>query len=215
MTDPAEISAVAAAARSVPPENFEGFPGVWPGEISTSLIDAVYSGGHDANPRVDTFRTEHADVRDDLRALVELGADRVRDLMGTNRTVQGRRHKSDAIIEVAEKFVDAGIVHAADTEERTTKELRETYIAVEGLGTTTFDYFRLNLGRTGRNADRLITAFLSDALNRKVSRGEAHDLITAAYGKLSDDPDHRFGETLEDFVSGLRRISLEISKQPY
>ncbi|NLP39239.1 hypothetical protein SAMN06295981_2426 [Corynebacterium pollutisoli] len=215
MTDPAEISAVVAAARSIPPENFEGFAGVWPGEISTALVDAVYSGGRDSNPQVDEFREQHPDVRDDLRALVELGDTPLLELLGTNRTVQGRRPKAEAIIEVAGKLVDAGIVHAADIADVRTAQLRDLYVPVEGLGKTTFEYFCLNLGRTGRKADRLLTAFLSDALNRKVSRAETHDLVTAAYGLLSADPEHRYGETAEDFENGLRRMSLEILKQPY
>lgn len=136
MTDPAEISAVVAAARSIPPENFEGFAGVWPGEISTALVDAVYSGGRDSNPQVDEFREQHPDVRDDLRALVELGDTPLLELLGTNRTVQGRRPKAEAIIEVAGKLVDAGIVHAADIADVRTAQLRDLYVPVEGLGKT-------------------------------------------------------------------------------
>lgn len=215
MTDPAEISAVVAAARSVPPENFGDFPGIFPGEIATALIDAVYSGGRDANPRVEDFRTRHPEVRDDLRALVELGSEPLVEVMGANRTVQGRRPKAEAILQVAQLLVDAGIVHAAAVVEVSTGRLREAYLSVEGLGMTTFEYFCLNLGRPGRKADRLLTSFLGDALNRQVSRAETHDLVTAAYGVLSADPEHRYGDTAVAFENGLRRMSLEILKQPY
>ncbi|MDO5669200.1 MAG: hypothetical protein Q4G50_04300 [Corynebacterium sp.] len=188
MTDPAEIAAVVAAARSIPPENFDGFEGVWPGEIATALIDAVTSQGA-------AFRQQHPQARDDLRALP---AD-----------VPHRVH------EVANKLIDAHLIHAADLVDVPTARLREIYLSVDGLGETTFHHFCLNLGRTGRKADRLLTTFLGDALNRKVSRAETHDLVTAAYGVLSAEPEHRYGATLADFGDGLRRMSLEILRQPY
>ncbi|MDO5512172.1 hypothetical protein [Corynebacterium sp.] len=208
MTDPAEISAVAAAARSIPPANFEGFDGVWPGEIATALIDAVYSGGGDTHPQVGEIRQRHPEVRDDLSALVALGADSLQDVLG-------RPAKAAAIIEVAGVLIDADIRHAADLDGVPTARLRDLYVPVTGLGKTSFEYFCLNLGRPGRTADRLLTTFLGDALNRKVSRAETHDLVTAAYGRLSASPGHRYGQTIEDFENGLRRMSLEILRQPY
>jgi len=187
MTDPAEIAAVVAAARSIPPRTFEGFSGVWPGEIGTALVDAVTSRGSE-------FREQHPAARDDLR---ELHADlppRVR--------------------EVAARLIDAHLVHASDIVDVPTATLREIYVSVDGLGETSFGYFCLNLGRTGRKADPLLTASLGDALNRRVSRAETHDLVTAAYGVLSSEPGHRYGATPAEFEDGLRQMSLEILRQP-
>ncbi|AGF71448.1 hypothetical protein [Corynebacterium halotolerans] len=98
--DPAEISAVAAAARAVPPENFGSWRGGWPGEIVTALLDAVFSmravsdsgsDGRGVLGRVRMFRGRHEDVVNDLAALVALGEEPVREIMGGTKTAQRRK----------------------------------------------------------------------------------------------------------------------------
>lgn len=212
IADPAEISAVAAAARAIPPENFDSWRGGWPDEIATALLDAVFSmravydsgsDGRGVLGRVRMFRGRHEDVVNDLAALTALGEEPIREIMGGTKTAQ--RRKSDVVVETAAQLADAGVVTADDFLTRDAAGLRNIYTGVRGLGPETFEYFSMLLGRPGVKADRMIVRFVHDALDRDASPAEARELVTAAYEQLSAEPEHGFGETLTHFEHGLWR----------
>lgn len=120
-TTSAQLDAVIAATRHIPEANFTAYRGGYPQEISTALIDAVFSiqaqydsatPGRGVRNRVQAFRSENPGVINDLSALVDLGAEHVVQIMGKGKT--GRRLKAGAVLEAAAGYVAIGVNSADD-----------------------------------------------------------------------------------------------------
>ena len=93
-TASAQLDAVITATRHISEANFTAYHGGYPQEISTALIDAVFSiraqydsatPGRGVRNRVQAFRSENPGVTNDLSALVDMHAEHVVQIMGGNR----------------------------------------------------------------------------------------------------------------------------------
>lgn len=90
----AQLDAVIAATRHIPESNFTAYRGGYPQEISTALIDAVFSiqaqydsatPGKGVRNRVQAFRSANPSAINDLSALIDLGTEHVVQMMGKGK----------------------------------------------------------------------------------------------------------------------------------
>jgi len=192
-----QLAAVMKSVSEIPDDKFTAYPGGWPNEISTALVDAVYSimakytaadSTKGVEGRLRTFRQTYPQVLNDLQFLVDLGEAPIREVMGNGKVGRSDiRHKSVAIIEAATNFL------AMEPPVRTSSsflvadqaKLKREYCAVHGLGWVTFEYLCMNLGVPGVKADTMIVRFINEALAKKglpsVSPTEARELTVAAH----------------------------------
>lgn len=207
--------ALISAVDQIPNEYFSMYGGGWIDEISTALLDAVFSirsRYRAADPskgvigRVRAFRDTEPGAMDDLTALSGLGSVRIGEIMGSGTT--GRRPKSEVVVDAADRFIAVGIVHARDLLDADTHSMKEIYTSVRGLGWVTFEYFTMLLGVPGVKADTMITRFVNTALEatdlEPVGPHAARDLVIAAYDQS------RKGETLSAFENALWRFQSDL-----
>lgn len=191
-TTSAQLDAVIAATRHIPEANFTAYRGGYPQEISTALIDAVFSiqAQYDsATPdrgvrnRVQAFRSENPGVINDLSALVDLGAEHVVQIMGKGKT--GRRLKAGAVLEAAAGYVAIGVNSADDFRGLDPATAKRVYTGVQGLGYVTFEYFTMLLGIPGVKVDVMIKRFITEALStaglESVDGQTARQLVVEAH----------------------------------
>lgn len=90
----AQLDAVIAATRHIPESNFTAYRGGYPQEISTALIDAVFSiqaqydsatPGKSVRNRVQAFRSANPSAINNLSALIDLGTEHVVQMMGKGK----------------------------------------------------------------------------------------------------------------------------------
>ncbi|MGV0383535.1 hypothetical protein ACUY2T_02060 [Corynebacterium sp. 22_2729] len=90
----AQLDAVIAATRHIPESNFTAYRGGYPQEISTALIDAVFSiqaqydsatPGKGVGNRVQAFRSANPSAINNLSALIDLGTEHVVQMMGKGK----------------------------------------------------------------------------------------------------------------------------------
>lgn len=189
-----QLDAVVTALANIEDSEFTVYTRGWEGEISTALLDAVFSirAKYEASDpakgvigRVRTLRDEHPEVRADLRALVAVGEERIREVMGS--TVTGGRRKSECVIDAAEALLslDPPIATAADALEAGPVVVTNAYTSVKGLGEVTAEYFQMLLGVEGVKADRMIIRYVNDALGQAgldpVNERTARQLVMDAY----------------------------------
>jgi len=200
-----------SAVDQIPNEYFSMYGGGWIDEISTALLDAVFSiraRYRAADPskgvigRMRAFRDVEPGARDDLTVLSGLGSVRIGEIMGSGTT--GRRPKSEVVVDAADRFIAAGIVHARGLLDADRYAMKRTYTSVRGLGWVTFEYFTMLLGIPGVKADTMITRFVNNALAaaelEPVGPHAARDLVIAAYDSLGK------GETLSSFEHAIWRF---------
>ncbi|MGP9724741.1 hypothetical protein ACT3SZ_12085 [Corynebacterium sp. AOP40-9SA-29] len=204
----AQLDAVVDAVGRVPEANFTAYRGGYPKEISTSLLDAVFSmrarynsttPGRGVWGRVQNFRAEYPDVINDLAALISIGSGQIEAIMGS--TVTHGRPKAVAAIEAAEAFRTAGVNTADDFRELDPKTAKRLYTGVRGLGPETFEYFAMLLGVPGVKVDVMIMRFVARALAAAdlsdVSPHAARELVEEAHAVTG------LGETLTHFDHAL------------
>jgi hypothetical protein len=190
--------AVLAALDEIEDSDFQNGREGWPEEISTALLDAVFSiraryesptPGKGVLGRVETFRAEHEDKRDDLAALAELGENRITEVMGSTQT--SGKPKSQAVIEAARALQEIEVNTASDLTENKVAEAKAAYTGVHGLGWITFEYFLMLLGRPGIKADTMIARFVNTALASEnlepVDAKTAHELLTEIFERYNKD----------------------------
>lgn len=171
-TTPAQLDAVITAVNKVPEGNFTAYRGGYPQEISTALVDAVFSirakydsdtPGLGVRNRVQVFRSGNPGAINDLSALVDIGVDQVEDIMGSGKT--GKRTKAEAVLEAAAGYVAVGVNSADDFRSLDLSTAKRTYTGVHGLGYVTFEYFSMLLGIPGVKTDVMIKRFIANALS--------------------------------------------------
>ncbi len=205
------MDALLDAIAELDDEFFQAYRGGWPGEISVALVDAVYSiqATYDSEHpergvlnRVKDLKARHSEVANDLAALIDLGEERLRGIMGNGKTSQ--RYKSECVIEAAHNFMalDPSVRSSAEFTTERLDELQGAYVQVHGLGRVTFDYFVMNLGVPGIKADTLLTRFVArhayDDETRKMPTNEVVSLVNAAW-----QANPRGAESLSHFEHAL------------
>lgn len=196
--------ALLSAVDQIPIEYFSMYGGGWIDEISTALLDAVFSiraryraadPSKGVSGRIRAFRDVEPGVRNDLTVLSDLGSVRIGEIMGSGTT--GGRLKSEVVVDAGDRFIAVGIDQARDLLGADTHAMKETYTSVRGLGWVTFEYFTMLLGIPGVKADTMITRFVNNALAaadlEPVGPHAARDLVIAAYDKSGKS----------DFLSGF------------
>lgn len=175
------------AIRQIPKEYFTRFPGGWPGEISVALTDAVFSiGARYSTPKGkgvgasvarlrDDWAKSDIDPRNSLALLVERGEKEIRQCMGNGKVSPGKKseqYKSQATIQAARSLVQLGVNSAEELGQLVVEGgpgismAKKAYVGVPGLGPVTFDYFLMLLGWPGVKADRMLTRFVQNALEK-------------------------------------------------
>lgn len=216
--DPRAVEALSAAVSMIPEGHFSKYGGGWLDEISTALIDAVFSiraQYRSTDPdlgvlgRLQRFRRDESDARNDLRALSALGTGRIREIMGDS--VTAKKLKADAVVEAANEFVAHGVVQAEDFLASDMAEMKRVYTRVHGLGWVTFEYFSMLLGKPGVKADTMITRFVNNALSQaeiaSVDNRVARDLVIACHDELG------LGESLSHFEHGIWLYESDLSRE--
>lgn len=172
------VQVVADFVDTLDEEHFVDAPAGWPDEISTALLDAVYSAQqryHSKTPgagvynRVLAFRQEFSkrdpQLLNDLSRLVALEESEIRSIMGNNVVSDGKRTpKSVAVLHAARRLLDVPVSSASDLRDAKPEEVKKAYTGVPGLGWITQEYFLMLLGHPGIKADVMITRFVNHAL---------------------------------------------------
>lgn len=194
MTPPG-VAAVVKPIRNIPDDEFTVYTGGWRKEIGTALVDAVFSiraKYNAADPakgvsgRVRQFRERHPEARNNLSALVKVGEESIRNVMGN--TVTGQRLKSVCVVEAAQALtqLEPAVITAKDALATDAAKVKQAYTSVKGLGLITAEYFMMHLGVDGVKADRMIVRFVdralvSEGLEKTAHWSEARELIIRAY----------------------------------
>lgn len=191
-------------------ERWTPWPGGWKAEISTALIDAVYSAratywtanskGILANVRSWRERADSQPLRNSLRALAGDIASRSparwAEEFGNSQTSPGRRSsdpggatKAAAVLEASLVLVNADplIDRAENVKDHNVAHVQRLVISVPGIGYATASYFAMLLGHPGVKPDRMIHGFLQRALGHRLSDASAAKLVTAAARHLDVD----------------------------
>lgn len=189
------------------------WPGGWRTEISTALIDAVFSaratyktrGGAGVHAQVVRWRELHPERCDTLRGLRDeiaaAGAEAWARSFGNMQHSPGRSGqrphtpwKSAAVLEAATVLTegradfDSGIDSATDVTTTNAKAISTALVSVPGIGRVTADYFLMLLGYPGVKADTMIRRYLGRALGGSAASVDASvATVTAAAGRLSCD----------------------------
>ena len=183
------------------------WPGGWPGDIEAALVDAIYSAravyrttrGHGVHEQVcawmDCRRRAVFSTRSLLAELEERGPDEWARQFGNRQVAPGRpKHahggplKSAAIREAAAQLVADGVNFAGDINDRNVEDVKKRLRSVPGVGHATVNYFLMLLGRPGVKPDRMIHRFLSRALGRRLTNGEAELVLSQAAERLGVQP---------------------------
>lgn len=184
------VEAVVRAVAHLDSAEFSAYPGGWPKEIGTALVDAVFSirarYASAVLPRLQVLRQEHPEIRNDLRALSALDEQELLRVMGRTRTA--RRHKAACVLDAARALaaLEPSVVTAEDARATQTERITRAYTSVHGLGWVTAEYFVMLLGAEGVKADRMVRRFVDAAL---IDAGQpplrdprdVHDLVVAAH----------------------------------
>lgn len=185
------------------------WPGGWRGEISTALIDAVFSAqatyktrsGAGVHAQVVRWRELQPEHRNTLRGLRdEIRADGAEAWARTFGNMQHspsrwRRRpdtpwKGAAVLEAAEALADGrtGIDTADDVTLENSKLVGAALVSVPGIGRVTADYFLMLLGYPGVKADTMIRRYLDGATDRPpVSTDDAVAAVTSAAAQMGCD----------------------------
>ena len=168
--------------------DWAAWPGGWPGEVEAALLDAVLSarsrygtpttGVRGAIKRYRESVGEDGLPLNTLGRLANVDAEQLAGVLHNRQRVAGRL-KTQAIGEAAQRLQAAGVQHAADLDASSTAH-RKAYVGVHGLGSVTWTYFTMLLGRPGVKADTWIIRFVKAALERTVGAPEAEVLVSAA-----------------------------------
>lgn len=191
------------------PSTWVPWPGGWPGEAATALIDAVYSAradyvtkhGKGVLAKVKAWRERSsAQERDSLSRLhAAIGdspdeAARWASEFGSSSPAPGRRKrrpddplKSAAIRDAAKLLVSGGYERSSDISASDRQEVRTILRSVAGIGKVTADYFLMLVGHQGVKADVMVKRFLQRATDRSFSTDEAIAAVTAA-ARAIDQP---------------------------
>ncbi len=175
--------------KELPREEWKPWPGGWPDQIESALIDAVLSiraryGSEGTGVRAAVKRYQQSigeDAPNDLARLADQEPEELQEVL--NDQLTSGRTKTSAIVEAANGLVQTGVLSAAELDPMNPDQ-RTAYTSVHGLGSVTWDYLGMLLGKPGVKADTWITRIVSRAVGREVSSPEARNVVKAAAKEL-------------------------------
>lgn len=170
------------------------WPGGYPGEIESALIDAVFSirakYGATANVGVRGVVTRWRAARgtgrpDDLNFLAT-DAEPDIGVVAANLSTTGGRLKVDVVSDAARRLMAAGVRNASDFDDpERRREAKWAYIGTKGLGSVTWSYFSMLLGQPDVKADVHVIRYVelatrSEASRERFSSEYVRDLLLAS-----------------------------------
>ena len=201
------VNAVEAAvvANLGPREQWTEWSGGWPNEISTALIDAIYSArapyttkhGKGIKPLVVSWQSSTT-ARDSIDGLIteiqdaggpERWMARMTDHLSPRRreNAPGGPTKAAAVLEAARNLSEAWIERASDVSSGIMAAER-ALTAVSGVADATTTYFFMLLGFPRVKPDRMIRRFINNATGRHLTNEQARELLTDLAHKLGARP---------------------------
>lgn len=193
MTHDDDVARIRAHVETkLPRREWAEWPGGWQGQSELALLDAVFSisaryGGENSGVRrvVKAYRDrEGVSGTDDLRTFATFDAKGLADLVGNTQQVSGRL-KTAAVIEAAHNLAAAGATSGDRVDPVAHKS---AYTSVHGLGSQTWHYFCMLLGREDVKADRWVIRFVEEALGRRSTAEESHSLLHTVAERLDASP---------------------------
>lgn len=189
------------------------WPGGWPGEIGTALIDALFSAratyktkrGRGIHSQVVEWQASAGDSRTSLAALrseIESGtpSEWARRFGNEQHSpsrpseAPGGPTKAAAVLEAAQLLgsVDPPVDRAADVADANADQVRRLLLGVPGIGYATANYFLMLLGRPGVKPDRMVHRFIDDAMAAadqpgRLSDAAAEALVNAAADQIGSE----------------------------
>lgn len=192
MTQQRRLRALQTAVKQVPTDFFAAHRGGYPDEIGTALVNAVFSiqarfnvrdPEKGVSGRLQRFRKELPEVRNDLEQLSTVPEETRRSIMGSS--VTAGRSKASAVIEVSKAYTHQDIKTAEAFRQKSATDTKRIYTNVRGLGAVTFEYFAMLLGSPRVKADTMIIPFVNRALEKEklssASPMEAREPVISAY----------------------------------
>ena len=178
------------------PEQWTKWPGGWPDDIESALIDAVFSARaiyrtkHDRGiyRNVDDWQQRRERVTFSLDALIAeinaVGVSAWASTFGNSQVSPGRREdapcgpsKAATVREAAGKLRGTSVNVAADIDSDTAATTKTALRSVSGIGFATSNYFLMLLGVPGVKPDRMIHRFLKDATGHSFSNVRAEQVL--------------------------------------
>lgn len=207
-SDEVEILVAAVGERLGGQSAWARFPGGWPGDLESALIDAVYSaravykttGGGGVHSRVVTWqagRRRSTFTATALRGEIDRsGPEDWAKAFGNSQLSPGRpayapggATKAAAIRQACEALLGAKVDTATDIVDGNVADVKAALRSVPGIGYATVNYFLILLGRPGVKPDRMVLLFVREALGDDTIGVKAADrLVTEAAGKLRFEP---------------------------
>jgi hypothetical protein len=194
------------------PRQWTRWPGGWPDDIESALIDAVFSAraiyrtrhGHGIYRNVEDWQKKRERIDFSLNALfAEINAVGVAtwaDSFGNSQVSPGRRQdapcgpsKAATVKEAAGKLCGVGVSVAADIDPDTVATAKTALRSVSGIGFATTNYFLMLLGVPGIKPDRMIRRFLKNATGESFSEARAEQIlrnVAARFGVQEHVLDH-------------------------
>jgi hypothetical protein len=217
-TDLARVMAHIAETIGTNPEGWKRWPGGWPGDIESALVDSVFSAraryktknGRGIYARVVAWQATRDRQDYSLPGLLaEIGS----DVEGWAKRFGNRQHsphrparapfgasKAATVRQAAQALCTYGVTTdrqiTADNAEGVWTVLR----SVPGLGYATANYFLMLLGAPGVKPDTMIKRFLADAAGHEFTDGEAERVVRAAAEQLGVQP-HKLDHAVWSYES--------------
>jgi len=222
--DITKILAHIAETIGTNPESWVQWPGGWPGDIESALVDAVFSAravyktkdGRGIYARVVAWQATRGRQAYSLPALLaEIGS----DVDGWAKRFGNRQHsprrpasapfgpmKAATVREAAEALARHDVTTARQISASTADDVWKVLLSVPGLGYATANYFLMLLGAPGVKPDRMVKRFLADAYGHKYGDAEAERVIRAAAEQLGAQP-HELDHAIWSFESLKARVA--------